>query len=55
LNRLATKYGVDVTVSIGEGMQHVYPFLAGRHPRADGELNAIAGWYRSGRVETMAR
>ena len=50
LNAKAREAGVDVTFSIGEGMQHVYPFLAGRHPRADQEVAAIAGWYRAGRA-----
>ncbi len=50
LNQLALDAGVDVTFSIGEGMQHVYPFLAGRHPRADEEIQRIAQWYRSGRA-----
>jgi monoterpene epsilon-lactone hydrolase len=48
LNAMATKCGVDVTFSVGEGMQHVYPFLAGRHPRADEEIKAIGAWYRAG-------
>ncbi|MEV6140046.1 alpha/beta hydrolase [Nocardia sp. NPDC051990] len=37
--------GVDVTLSIAEGMQHVYPFLAGRAPEADEEIRRIAQWY----------
>src|SRR5690606_23428407 len=37
--------GVDVTLSIAEGMQHVFPFLAGNAPEADAELTAIAKWY----------
>lgn len=49
LNQLARQAGVDVTFSIGEGMQHVFPFLAGRHPRADAEIQRIAQWYRAGR------
>ncbi|MCZ9881627.1 alpha/beta hydrolase [Arthrobacter sp. B2a2-09] len=49
VNRLAADAGVDVTFSVGHGMQHVYPFLAGRHPRADTEIQLIAEWYRSGR------
>jgi acetyl esterase/lipase len=50
LNRLAVEAGVDVTLSIGEGMKHVYPFLAGRHPEADAEIARIAAWYRAGRA-----
>lgn len=38
--------GVDVTLSVGEGMQHVFPFLAGKAPEADTEIAAIAAWYR---------
>lgn len=43
----ARQAGVDVTVSIVEGMQHVFPCLAGRAPVADAELAAVAGWYRT--------
>jgi epsilon-lactone hydrolase len=49
LNELAEKAGVDVTFSIGVGMQHVFPFLAGRHPQADKEIQAMAAWYHEGR------
>lgn len=49
LNQLALDAGVDVTFSVGAGMQHVYPFLAGRHPRADEEIARIAQWYHAGR------
>jgi monoterpene epsilon-lactone hydrolase len=49
LHALAEKCGVDVTFSVGEGQQHVYPFLAGRHERADQEIAAIAAWYAEGR------
>lgn len=49
LHRLAQDAGVDVTFSVGEGMQHVYPFLAGNHPRADEEIRRIAAWYRADR------
>lgn len=49
LNELAEKAGVDVTFSIGEGMQHVYPFLAGNHERADEEVELMAKWYHAGR------
>lgn len=43
----AMQVGVDVTVSIVEGMQHVFPCLAGRAPVADAELAAVASWYRT--------
>lgn len=49
LNNLATQAGVDVTFSIGEGMQHVYPFLGGNHKRADQEISQMASWYHQGR------
>ncbi|MBK5237757.1 MAG: alpha/beta hydrolase [Actinomycetales bacterium] len=50
LEALATKAGVDVTFSIGEGMQHVFPFLAGNHPRADKEIELMRAWYLAGRA-----
>jgi acetyl esterase/lipase len=49
LHERALAAGVDVTFSVGEGMQHVFPFLAGRHPRADEEIARMAEWYRAGR------
>lgn len=48
LHAIAEKYGVDVTFTVGEGQQHVYPFLAGRHPVADEEISRIAAWYAAG-------
>lgn len=39
--------GVDVTVSIVGGMQHVFPCLAGRAKIADDELARIALWHQS--------
>ena len=51
LDERARAAGVDVTFSVGEGMQHVYPFLAGNHPRADEEIRRMAEWYRAGRTE----
>src|SRR3954451_5455985 len=39
--------GVDVTLSVVDGMQHVFPFLAGRAREADEEIAAIGRWYRS--------
>lgn len=47
--RLAEKAkaaGVDITLSVAEGMQHVFPCLAGNAPEADDEIAAIAAWYR---------
>lgn len=51
LYELAKKCGVDVTFSIGKNMQHVYPFLAGRLPRADEEIAMMAKWYKQGRTK----
>jgi monoterpene epsilon-lactone hydrolase len=48
--RLAEKAeaaGVEVTLSVVEGMQHVFPFLAGNASEADDEIAAIATWYRA--------
>ena len=39
--------GVDVTLSLVEGMQHVFPVLAGRAQAATDELAAVALWYKS--------
>jgi epsilon-lactone hydrolase len=39
--------GVDVTLSVVDGMQHVFPFLAGRAREADDEIRAVAAWYRT--------
>lgn len=47
LAALAEKGGVDVTLVVADEMQHVYPFLAGNHPRADEEIAAIGEWYRA--------
>jgi acetyl esterase/lipase len=44
---LAESAGVDVTFSVGKGMQHVFPFQAGRLARADEEIASMAAWYRS--------
>ncbi|MFW3385574.1 UNVERIFIED_CONTAM: alpha/beta hydrolase [Kocuria sp. CPCC 205274] len=41
--------GVDVTLNVAEGQQHVFPFLAGRSEVADQELTRVADWYRQGR------
>lgn len=48
LYALAEKCGVDVTFTVGEGQQHVYPFLAGRHPVVDEEIARIGTWYAAG-------
>lgn len=46
LAEIAKKDGVDVTLSIAEGMQHVFPFLAGRAVEADDELRRVAQWFK---------
>lgn len=42
--------GVDTTLSVVDGLQHVFPFAAGRGGEADAELAAIADWYRARRA-----
>ncbi|MCX2749575.1 alpha/beta hydrolase [Arthrobacter sp. MI7-26] len=46
LQERAAAAGVDVTLSIGAGQQHVYPFLAGRSALVAGEFAKLATWYR---------
>lgn len=46
LEERAQGAGVDVTLSIGEGQQHVYPFLAGRSALVEDEFGKLAAWYR---------
>jgi len=36
--------GVDVTLSVVEGQQHVFPLMAGRAPEADQEIAAVGQW-----------
>lgn len=47
LHKLAADAGVDSTLSVVDGMQHVFPFLAGRAPEADAEIQKIAAWYKA--------
>ena len=47
LHTRATEAGVQATLSVVEGMQHVFPCLAGRAPEADEEVSRIAAWYRA--------
>ncbi|WP_169077093.1 alpha/beta hydrolase [Microcella alkalica] len=47
LHERASAAGVDVTLHIAEGQQHVYPFLAGRDAAVDAELKSIGAWLRS--------
>lgn len=46
LEERAKAAGVDVTLSIGESQQHVYPFLAGRSALVADELKRISTWHR---------
>lgn len=46
LNDLVKSQGVDVTLSVVDHMQHVFPFLAGRSQVADNEIARIAEWYQ---------
>ena len=43
----AREAGVAVTISIADGMQHVFPCLAGRAKIADDELANIARWHQA--------
>lgn len=45
LHERALAAGVDSTLSVVDGMQHVFPILAGRAREADEELERIATWY----------
>lgn len=47
LHALAIEAGVNATLSVVDGMQHVFPFLAGRAPEADTEIQKIAAWYKA--------
>lgn len=42
----ASAAGAEVTLSVVDGMQHVFPCLAGRAPEADAEIARIRSWYR---------
>ncbi|MEO2132350.1 MAG: alpha/beta hydrolase [Microbacterium sp.] len=46
LHAIAREAGVDVTLNVAEGQQHVYPFLAGRDDDVDAELATIGRWLR---------
>ncbi|MEW4982617.1 MAG: alpha/beta hydrolase [Cycloclasticus sp.] len=45
LHSMASDAGVDSTLSVVDDMQHVFPFLAGRAPEADAEIQRISEWY----------
>ncbi len=46
VHEAAKKAGVQTTLSVADGMQHVFPFLAGRAKEADEEIERIAEWYQ---------
>jgi acetyl esterase/lipase len=46
LAEAARRAGVDVTLEIEPGMQHVYHFLAGTAPEADAAIARLAAWVR---------
>ena len=43
----AEQAGVNTCLSIVEGMQHVFPFMAGRAAESDAEIQKIADWYKA--------
>lgn len=43
---VARSAGVDVTIAVVAGMQHVFTFLAGRATEADGTIADVAAWLR---------
>ena len=43
---LARRSGVEVTLEIVPGMQHVFQFLAGTAPEADAAISRLAAWVR---------
>src|SRR5262249_12241276 len=43
---LARRVDVDVTLEIVPEMQHVFQFLAGTAPEADGAIRRLADWVR---------
>lgn len=47
LHERAKEMGVQSTLSVVDGMQHVFPFLAGRAKEADEEIKRIADWYQA--------
>jgi epsilon-lactone hydrolase len=54
LAHIAKVDGVDVTLSVVDGMQHVFPFLAGRAAAADEELRQgrLSAWRKRRPVRT---
>ncbi len=46
LHAMVSEAGVNSTLSVVDGMQHVFPFLAGRAEEADNEIKKIAAWFK---------
>lgn len=44
----AKSAGVDTTLNVAEGQQHVFPFMAGRAKIADDEMTRVGDWYKKG-------
>ncbi len=47
IHEKAEESSVNTVLSIVEGMQHVFPFMAGRASEADAEIEKIAVWYKA--------
>ena len=47
LARTAGMTGVEVTLYIGAGMQHIFPIYCGMIPEADAAVAMIGAWIRS--------
>lgn len=47
LAQISKAAGGDVTLSVVDGMQHVFPILAGRAREADDELSRVSKWFES--------
>jgi acetyl esterase/lipase len=47
LARSACMAGVDVTLYIGAGMQHIFPIYCGVIPESDAAVAMIGAWIRS--------
>jgi len=47
LSRSAGMAGVDVTLYIGAGMQHIFPIYCGAIPESDAAVAMIGAWVRS--------
>jgi len=47
LKSVAEESGVDVSLSIVNDMQHVFPMMAGRSDEADNEIARITTWFKA--------